>query len=61
MRPAFIIDGSRTPFLKVRKGPGPFTLVDLAVPCGRPLPVRQPFAPDAGDRVIDSGRDRLRT
>ena len=29
-RPVFIIDGSRTPFLKARSGPGPFTPVDLA-------------------------------
>src|SRR5258708_40270353 len=42
-RPVFIIDGSRTPFLKARSGPGPFTPVDLAVQCGRPLLARQPF------------------
>lgn len=51
-RPVYIIDGSRTPFLKARSGPGPFTPVDLAVQCGRPLLARQPFAPDAFDRVI---------
>ena len=51
-RPVFIIDGSRTPFLKARSGPGPFTPVDLAVQCGRPLLARQPFAPDAFDQVI---------
>src|ERR1700742_790406 len=51
-RPVFIIDGSRTPFLKARTGPGPFTPVDLAVQCGRPLLARQPFAPDALDQVI---------
>ncbi|WP_298254038.1 acetyl-CoA C-acetyltransferase [Bradyrhizobium sp.] len=51
-RPVFIIDGSRTPFLKARTGPGPFTPVDLAVQCGRPLLARQPFAPDAFDQVI---------
>ena len=51
-RPVFIIDGSRTPFLKARSGPGPFTPVDLAVQCGRPLLVRQPFAPSAFDQVI---------
>src|SRR5258708_29550125 len=48
----FIIDGSRTPFLKARSGPGPFTPVDLAVQCGRPLLARQSFAPDAFDQVI---------
>ncbi len=52
MRPVYIIDGSRTPFLKARSGPGPFTPVDLAVQCGRPLLARQPFAPDAFDQVI---------
>src|SRR3954468_16477829 len=52
MRPVFIIDGSRTPFLKARSGPGPFTPVDLAVQCGRPLLARQPFAPTVFDQVI---------
>jgi acetyl-CoA C-acetyltransferase len=51
-RPVFIIDGSRTPFLKARSGPGPFTPVDLAVQCGRPLLARQPFPPNAFDQVI---------
>src|SRR6266478_216249 len=51
-RPVFIIDGSRTPFLKARSGPGPFTPVDLAVQCGRPLLARQPFASTAFDQVI---------
>jgi acetyl-CoA C-acetyltransferase len=51
-RPVFIVDGSRTPFLKARTGPGPFTPVDLAIQCGRPLLLRQPFPPDAFDQVI---------
>ena len=51
-RPVYIVDGSRTPFLKARTGPGPFTPVDLAVQCGRPLLARQPFAPSAFDQVI---------
>src|SRR5205814_7223860 len=51
-RPVFIIDGSRTPSLKARSGPGPFTPVDLAVQCGRPLLARQPFAPSAFDQLI---------
>jgi acetyl-CoA C-acetyltransferase len=51
-RPVYIVDGSRTPFLKARTGPGPFTPVDLAVQCGRPLLARQPFAPDQFDQVI---------
>src|ERR1700686_559859 len=51
-RPVYIIDGSRTPFLKARTGPGPFTPVDLALQSGRPLLARQPFAPSAFDQVI---------
>jgi acetyl-CoA C-acetyltransferase len=51
-KPVFIVDGTRTPFLKARSGPGPFTPVDLAVQCGRPLLARQPFAPDSFDQVI---------
>jgi acetyl-CoA C-acetyltransferase len=51
-RPVFIVDGARTPFLKARTGPGPFTPVDLAVQCGRPLLARQPFAPVDFDQVI---------
>ncbi|HEY4862572.1 MAG TPA: acetyl-CoA C-acyltransferase, partial [Xanthobacteraceae bacterium] len=52
MRPVYIIDGARTPFLKARSGPGPFTPVDLAVQCGRPLLLRQPFKLDEFDQVI---------
>jgi acetyl-CoA C-acetyltransferase len=48
----FIVDGSRTPFIRARGRPGPFTPVDLAVACGRPLLLRQPFPPDAFDEVI---------
>jgi len=50
--PAYIVDGARTPFLKARGKPGPFTPVDLAVQCGRPLILRQPFAPEAFDQVV---------
>ncbi|ANK81689.1 MAG: acetyl-CoA acetyltransferase [Rhizobiales bacterium NRL2] len=51
-RPVYIADGARTPFLKARGGPGPFSPVDLAVQCGRPLLLRQPFAPESFDQVI---------
>jgi acetyl-CoA C-acetyltransferase len=51
-RPVFIVDGSRTPFIRARGRPGPFTPVDLAVACGRPLLMRQPFARNAFDQVI---------
>lgn len=47
-----MIDGNRTPFIKARGKPGPFSPADLAVQCGRPLLLRQPFAPDAFDQVI---------
>nr|WP_246105263.1 acetyl-CoA C-acetyltransferase [Rhodoligotrophos appendicifer] len=47
-----MIDGGRTPFLKARTGPGPFTPVDLAVEAGRPLLARQSFEPDQFDEVI---------
>ncbi|NUH65685.1 acetyl-CoA C-acetyltransferase [Sulfitobacter sp. S0837] len=48
----FLVDGARTPFLKARQGPGPFTPVDLAVQAGRPLLSRQPFDRTAFDLVI---------
>lgn len=51
-RDVYIIDGARTPFLKARGGPGPFTPVDLAVQCGRPLLLRQSFSPTEFDQVI---------
>jgi len=51
-RPVYLVDGARTPFLKARGKPGPFTPVDLAVQCGRPLLMRQPFAETAFDLVI---------
>ncbi|MDA3877751.1 MAG: acetyl-CoA C-acetyltransferase, partial [Halothiobacillus sp.] len=50
--PVYLVDGARTPFLKARGKPGPFTPVDLAVQCGRPLLLRQNFAPDVFDQVI---------
>ncbi len=51
-RPVYIVDGCRTPFLKARGTPGPFSASDLAVGAGRALLARQPFAPDAIDEVI---------
>ncbi|MGD2112664.1 MAG: acetyl-CoA C-acetyltransferase [Gammaproteobacteria bacterium] len=51
-RPVYVIDGSRTPFLKARGRPGPFTAADLAVAAGRALLARQPFAPADLDEVI---------
>ncbi len=51
-REVFLVDGARTPFLKVRGRRGSFTPVDLAVQCGRPLLARQPIAPEDYDMVI---------
>lgn len=50
--PIYVIDGARTPFLKARNAPGPFSAADLAVQAGRALLMRQPFAPADLDEVI---------
>jgi acetyl-CoA C-acetyltransferase len=50
--PIYIVDGSRTPFLKSRNRPGPFAASDLATAAGRALLLRQPFAPGDLDEVI---------
>jgi acetyl-CoA C-acetyltransferase len=51
-RRVHVVDGARTPFLKAKKGLGPFTGSDLAVAAGRPLVNRQPFDATAFDEVI---------
>ena len=51
-QPIYIIDGARTPFLKAKNRPGPFSAGDLATQAGRALLVRQKFAPDELDEVI---------
>ena len=51
-RPVYVVDGSRTPFLKARGKPGPFSASDLALAAGRPLLARQPFAAEQLDEVI---------
>lgn len=51
-RPVYIIDSCRTPFLKARGKPGPFTASDLAVAAGKSLLLRQPFRPEDLDEVI---------
>jgi acetyl-CoA C-acetyltransferase len=51
-RPVYLVDGARTPFIKARDAPGPFTPVDLAVEAGRPLLARQPFDWSEFDEVI---------
>jgi acetyl-CoA C-acetyltransferase len=50
--PVYIVDGSRTPFLKARNRPGPFAASDLATDAGRSLLLRQRFEPTQLDEVI---------
>jgi acetyl-CoA C-acetyltransferase len=50
--PVYVVDGARTPFLKARNRPGPFSASDLAVQAGRALLLRQPFMAEALDEVI---------
>ncbi|HEX8987069.1 MAG TPA: acetyl-CoA C-acetyltransferase [Rhodocyclaceae bacterium] len=52
IKPIYIVDGARTPFLKSRNIPGPFSASDLAVAAGRTLLARQPFAASELDEVI---------
>ena len=51
-RDVYIVDGSRTPFLKAKGRPGPFLASDLAVGAARPLLLRQNFDVEAFDEVI---------
>ena len=55
-RRVYVVDGARTPFLKAKKGLGPFTGSDLAVAAGRPLLARQPFDATAFDCCAASRR-----
>ena len=48
----YIIDGARTPFLKMRSTPGLLSASDLAVQAGRELLARQPFAPTELGEVV---------
>jgi acetyl-CoA C-acetyltransferase len=48
----YVVDGARTPFLKAKNRPGPFSAGDLATQAGRTLLMRQPFAPQDLDEVI---------
>lgn len=51
-RDVYIVDGCRTPFLKARGKPGPFSASDLAVYAGRSLLLNQPFSPTELDEVV---------
>jgi acetyl-CoA C-acetyltransferase len=48
----YIVDGARTPFLKARTAPNPFSNADLAVAAGQALLMRQPFSPHDIDQVV---------
>src|SRR3989338_4022906 len=52
LRPVYIIDGARTPFLKAKTERGPFSASDLAVFAGRTLLTRQSFSATDIDEVI---------
>src|SRR3989338_272057 len=51
-RDVYIVDGVRTPFLKAKGKPGPFSASDLAVQAGRELLARQPFSPKDINEVV---------
>ncbi len=51
-KPIYVVDGARTPYLKAKNRPGPFSAGDLATQAGRALLMRQKFAPDQLDEVI---------
>jgi acetyl-CoA C-acetyltransferase len=51
-KPIYVVDGARSPFLKSKNRPGPFSASDLATQAGRALLARQAFAPDELDEVI---------
>src|SRR5258706_8398736 len=51
-KPIYVIDGARSPFLKSKNRPGPFSAGDLATQAGKTLLARQKFAPQELDEVI---------
>lgn len=51
-KPVYIVDMSRTPFIKAEQGPGAFSASDLAVAACQPLLLRQPFSPDELGEVV---------
>jgi acetyl-CoA C-acetyltransferase len=50
--PIYVVDGIRTPFLKAKGKPGPWSASDLAVASGKALLNRNPSAQSAIDEVI---------
>ena len=51
-RAVYVVDGARTPFLKVRGRPGPFHASDLALASGRALLTRLAVTADQIDQVV---------
>lgn len=51
-RAVYLVDGGRTPFIKARGVPGPFSAADLAVAAGQQLLLRQPFRAADLDEVV---------
>lgn len=51
-RAVYVVDGARTPFLKVQGEPNPLSAADLAIAAIRPLLLRQSFSPDKIEEVI---------
>lgn len=52
MSDVYIVDGCRTPFLKARGKPGPFSAADLGTLAAKALMLRQPFSATAFDQVV---------
>ncbi|MFV2056034.1 MAG: acetyl-CoA C-acetyltransferase [Thiohalomonadales bacterium] len=52
VKSVYVVDGSRSPFLKARGKPGAFTASNIGVAAARPLLARMPFAPTDIDEVI---------
>jgi acetyl-CoA C-acetyltransferase len=52
VRTVYVVDGARTPFLKAKGKPGPFSAANLGIAAARPLLARMPFEPTDIDEVI---------
>lgn len=51
-RAVYLVDGTRTPFLRARGKPNEFHAADLLLSAAKPLLLRQPFAAQTFDEVI---------
>ena len=52
IRTVYVVDGARSPFLKAKGKPGPFSAANIAVGAARPLMARMPFSASDLDEVI---------